>query len=242
MKTPAKHLLAALAWTCAAAVSAAPAAGESAGQQGLLRFEVLLDDRMIGEHALAFETRPDGSLGVAIEIGLEIKFGPFTVFTYDHRNRTEWQAGRLVSLRSRTNENGTPHRLRATAGTAGLEVFPDGDAPYVTDASVLPTTYWMAATTRQNTLLNSQTGELLEISARPVGRDTVPGPDGAIPATRYRLDGDLEIELWYDDSGVLVGLAFEARGSRIIYRLAERRGHVPVRMTGRAADAQHPTG
>ena len=59
---------------------------------------------------------------------------------------------------------------------------------------------------------------------REVGRETVPGPNGPIAATRYRVDGGLEIGLWYDDAGGLVRIAFEARGSTIAYRLVERAG------------------
>ena len=43
-----------------------------------------------------------------------------------------------------------------------------------------------------------------------------------------RTEGDLEIDLWYDDTGVLVGLAFETRGSQVTYRLVERQGNVPA--------------
>ena len=57
----------------------------------------------------------------------------------------------------------------------------------------------------------------------PVGVQGDTG-DGPIPATRYRMDGDLEMELWYDDSDTLVRLAFVARGSEVTYRLTERSG------------------
>lgn len=232
MRTIAKYLLVALAWTGTAALPAAQAAGDPAAQPGLLRFEVSLDDRTIGEHSLRFDPQPDGSLRVAIDIDLDIKFGPFTVFRYSHRNRTHWQAGQLVSLQSETDDNGTRHRLRAVSGTDVLEVYPGDDAPTVMRSSTLPSTYWMYATTRQTVLLNSQTGEALNVSVLRIGHDPVPGPDGSIPATRYRMDGDLKIDLWYDDVGALVGLAFEARGSQITYRLVDRQGDVPVNLAG----------
>jgi len=36
------------------------------------------------------------------------------------------------------------------------------------------------------------------------------------------MTGDLDINLWYDDNGILVGLAFRARGSDVTYRLTDR--------------------
>ncbi len=218
------------AWLTALLIAVAPAAANPA--DGTLRFDVELDGRNIGAHALTFETHPDGTLDVAIEIDLEIAFGPFTVFAYTHRNRTSWQGGRLVAMNSETDDNGEQHWVIVRAGNDGLTVSSDQDPGTKLSAAMLPTTYWMASTVRQTRMINSQTGELLEVRTRKVGRETVPGPGGAIPATHYRLDGDLEIDLWYDDAGVLIGLAFVARGAQVTYRLRERTGEIPVSMAG----------
>ncbi len=209
-----------------------------ASRDSVLRFEVDLDGRPIGEHALTFERRPDDRLNVAIDIDLNIKFGPFTVFTYSHTNRTEWRGGQLVALQSVTDDNGTRHRVQAVSDGGGLRVIADDTAAITVTPSMLPSTYWMAATVRQNQLINSQTGELLEVAVRRVGREPVSGPAGMIPATQYRMEGDLEIDLWYDDGGVLVGLAFVARGAQVTYRLVERLGDVPISMAGTIMNAR----
>lgn len=228
MRNPIRHALAALIAIATIILPAMHAAADLAPQDNTLRFDVALDGRPIGKHALMFDPQPDGSLKVTIDIDLDIKLGPFTVFAYSHRNRTLWRAGQLVSLQSETNDNGTEHRVRATADSDGLQIQADDEMPFNISASILPSTYWMATTIQQNQLLNSQTGEMLEISVRKVGREAVMGPDGPVEATHFRMEGDLEIDLWYDDSGVLVGLAFEARGSPVTYRLVERLGNVPV--------------
>lgn len=223
------------AWFTALLIAVPPAAANPAN--GTLRFDVEIDGRNIGAHALTYETHPDGTLDVAIEIDLKITFGPFTVFTYTHRNRTTWQGGRLVAMNSGTDDNGEQHWVKARAGNDGLTVSSDQDPGTKLSAAMLPTTYWMASTVRQTRMINSQTGELLEVRTRNVGRETVLGPGGAIPATHYRLEGDLEIDLWYDDAGVLVGLAFVARGAQVTYRLRERTGEIPVSMAGNIMNA-----
>ena len=212
---------------------------DTAYHEGTLRFEVDLDGRPIGEHALTFERQPDDALNVAIDIDLDIKFGPFTVFSYNHMNRTEWRGGQLVSLQSETDDNGTRHRVRAIADSGGLRIIADDEAPVSVTPSMLPSTYWMAATVRQNQLINSQTGELLVVTVQRVGRETVTGPAGRIPATHYRMEGDLEIDLWYDDDDVLVGLAFVARGAQVAYRLVERLGDIPVSMADTIMNARN---
>ncbi|MDA0785695.1 MAG: DUF6134 family protein [Proteobacteria bacterium] len=230
--------MAALLWFGFSVQPVVPAWADAAPQNGTLRFEVDFDGRPIGEHALTFESQPDGSLNVAIDIDLAIKFGPFTVFSYSQQNRTRWRGGQLVSLQSETDDDGTQHRLRAIAEAGALRVLTE-EATFKVTASMLPSTYWMASTVHQNQLLNSQTGELLEIAVRKLGRTSVAGPAGAIPATHYRMDGDLEIDLWYDDSDVLVGLAFEARGAQVAYRLVERQGSIPVSMAKTIMNARN---
>lgn len=195
---------------------------------GLLKFEVALDDKPIGEHLLTFNRTPQQALEIGIAIDLEVKFGPFTVFDYTHRNASVWQDGVLQRMRSETDDNGERHDVAIEFTADQLQVVTDSVASYTAARSMLPTTYWMVSTVAQDRLINSQTGEILEVEVREIGREDVPGPDGPIAATRYRMIGDLEIELWYDDSGILVGLAFDARGSEVTYRLIERNGLRPV--------------
>jgi hypothetical protein len=227
-----RYISAGVVWAGLILLPATQTSADTTSREGSLRFAVDLDGRPIGEHTLTFEPQPDDNMNVAIDIDLNIKFGPFTVFTYSHKNRTQWRAGRLVSLQSETNDNGTPHQVRVISDSGGLRVIADDETAFSVTPSILPSTYWMASTVRQNQLINSQTGELLEVMVRRVGRELVNGPVGTIPATHYRMEGDLEIDLWYDDGGVLVGLAFVARGAQVAYRLVERSGHVPVRMAG----------
>lgn len=200
----------------------------SGNTPGLLKFEVALDDKPIGEHTLTFNRTPDAALEIGIAIDLAVKFGPFTVFDYTHRNASIWRDGVLQRMRSTTDDNGERHDVAIDLTIEQLQVVTDSVESYTAARNLMPTTYWMVSTVTQNRLINSQTGEMLEVSVQEVGRETVPGPDGPIAATRYRMDGDLEIELWYDDAGILVSLAFDARGSDVTYRLIERNGLLPV--------------
>lgn len=205
-----------------------PNASSANTTTGTLKFEVALDDKPIGEHVLTFSRNSDRDLEIDIAIDLAVKFGPFTVFDYTHRNESQWRDGLLQSMQSETNDNGDIHTVVVESLVDQLRVVTDDINEYATPTSTLPTTYWMASTISQNRLINSQTGELLDIEITEVGREDVSGPDGPISATRYKMEGDLKIELWYDDTGILVGLAFQARGSEVTYRLIERQGLLPV--------------
>lgn len=208
-----------------------PNAAASENTSGLLKFEVALDDKPIGQHTLTFNRTTDQALEIGIAVDLKVKFGPFTVFDYTHRNASLWQDGVLQRMRSETDDNGERHDVAIELTAGQLQVVNDSIERYTAARSLLPTTYWMVSTVAQDRLINSQTGKILDVEVLEVGRENVPGPDGPIAATRYRMTGDLKIELWYDDAGILVGLAFQAKGSAVTYRLIERNGLLPVAAT-----------
>lgn len=212
--------------TCALLV--APGLASASTNEGLLKFEVALDGDPIGEHSLTFSRNAENDLEIGIAIDLAVTFGPFTVFDYTHRNASLWRDGLLQRMQSKTDDDGDVHTVLVEARDDTLRVTTDDVNVYTTTDRMLPTTYWMASTVSQSQLINSQTGELLDVEVFERGREQVPGPNGPIPATHYELTGDLEIDLWYDDAGILVGLAFVARGSDVTYRLIERVGLLPV--------------
>ena len=191
---------------------------------GTLQFAVELDGNSIGEHVIMFHQLPEDSIEVDIRIDLQVKFGPFTMFNYTHQNNTTWHAGRLVRMQSETDDDGRPFSLHAVARSTGLSIESSSLASYTAPPETLPTTYWMSSTVKQTRLINTQNGEFLEIRASELGSESVTGPNGLISATRYQLDGDLQIDLWYDDDETLVKLAFESRGGKVIYRLVSRSG------------------
>jgi len=191
-------------------------------ERARLSFDVFRDGSRIGSHSISFLRESPESMSVEIDINLEVKFGPFTVFDFSHRNTTEWKNGHLWRMQSVTNDNGDYHEVNAKNTGELLQVSGSGIDTYSIGPNILPTTYWMASTVMQSELINSQTGERIDIKVREVGREDISAPGGLVPAKRYKMTGDLEIDLWYDDNGILAGLAFRARGSDVTYRLTER--------------------
>jgi len=198
-----------------------------------MAFEVRRGGSRIGRHRLAFARPGPGRLDVAIDIDLEVTFGPFTLYRYTHRNRTRWADGRVLSLATETDDDGEAHRVRAERGPGGqLRVTADGTTGTL-PAEVLPTSYWMTATIDQSRLLNTQTGALAEVSVQGLGTRAQAVPEGEATARGYRMTGDVEADIWYDATGRWVGLSFDGKGERITYRLNGRRGDLPTAPPGR---------
>ena len=180
---------------------------------GELDFQVLREGTPIGRHRVVFSQDGDRQV-VEIAIDLEVKFAFFTLFRYQHRNREAWQDGRLVSIDTQTDDDGTAHWVRGRATADGFLVESDGGT-VLAPATVIPTSYWHPATVEQTRLLDTQRGRLLDVQVERVGADPAAR---AKEALRYRMTGDLELDLWYSAGGHWAKIAFQARGAEVRYR------------------------
>ncbi len=212
---------------CAGVLGAAPAVAEPVVN---LAFDVLRKGQPMGRHTIS--VRRDGADIIAdIAIDLKIKFAFITVFEYEHRNREVWRDNRLVSIETTTNNDGKRFRIAGRAEADGFRVTTGDGVERVFTADVLPTSYWHPRTPQATQLLNTQTGELAEVSitALPAGR-----ADGG--GRQYVVSGDLDLNLWYAD-GCLRKLNFRAPGddSLIDYRPAVSANACPAQLLAPAA-------
>lgn len=194
---------------------------------GDIAFSVYRDGAPLGRHELRFR-REGPDLHVEIEIELEVKLAFLTLFRYSHRNHEVWRDGRLVSLETRTDDDGTPYRVSGRATERGFEVE-GSNGRLVLPASIVPTSYWNPATLDQSVLLDTQKGGLRQVAVRALGLETLTAGGRGVPARRYRMTGDLELDLWYSPEGEWLRIAFEAKGSEVDYA----RRDVPQRRSAR---------
>jgi hypothetical protein len=206
-----RMLLATLAAPCLG-VAPARATGPAAQE-----FLVTRNGAPIGHHRLAFRT--DGPrLVVEIDIELEVKLAFLTLYRYRHTNRELWEGERLLGFTSRTDDNGTAHRvearrvrerIRVESGLGRIEA--PGDTP--------PTGWWHRRLLGQGRWIDTQSGRLVTAAVTAKGMERVPALGRTIEADRFALQGDLALELWYAGER-WVKLAFAGPdGSAIDYRL-----------------------
>jgi len=183
----------------------------------LIPFDIRRGDSVIGRHTVRFSG--DASrLTAEIAIDIEVKAAFITVYRYTHRNTEVWADGRLQSLDTRTDDNGDALSVTGRATADGFRVE-GSQGVVVAPADIMPTSYWNAATVERDLLLDTQKGNLREVSIRPAAREPVAAAGRTVPATRYEVTGDLDLDVWYSDPGQWVKLHFEARGATIDYTL-----------------------
>ena len=76
--------------------------------------------------------------------------------------------------------------------------------------------YWNPDILDEPELLNSQTGELLQVDIEPVANETVTVRGEQVPARRYRLLAkNMELDIWYSqDQGRWLALESTVKGGR----------------------------
>ncbi|MBK1668020.1 hypothetical protein CKO28_08220 [Rhodovibrio sodomensis] len=211
----------------AAPASFAPVTVDQAEQTGRLRFDVKRGGDKIGTHQLTFRRQGD-RLTVKVDIELSVGIGPITFFRYTHENTTTWDNGRIVAMKTRTNDDGTEYRVDARRLDDGSLKVRTKDGSKTVAGTILPSTYWIAATIEADKLLNTQTGTVEEITVEARGQDTVQTADGPVQAQRYVIHGGIDTHIWYRDMNRWVGLAFDARGERVTYHLTKHTGYLPT--------------
>lgn len=185
-----------------------------------IRFDVLRQGKPFGHHTVSFTRTDDGELDVAVDVELRAGLGPLTLFRYELDSSERWRDGELIEVTGEVTEDGERESMQAEREGDQLRVAGDafsGDVP----ASILPASHWNIAQTRTSQLLSTENGELIDVQVRDLGREMILAGGQEILANKYLLDSDIDVTLWYDDTGRWVKLAFEARGQSIEYVLAK---------------------
>ena len=187
------------------------------------RFTVMRNGEVVGEHRLNFARTASG-LSVEAHFELEIPFLFFTAYRYGYRSVAQWQDGRLVRLEAETDDDGEVSRVVAERrGDGKLRVTgPKGEDTGPPD--LLPTNHWNPGVVTRDRVLNTITGALNVVTIRDLGEEAVETSDGSLRARHYLYTGELQNEVWYDDSGRWVKMRFPARDGSVIEYLCQTCG------------------
>lgn len=181
---------------------------------GMYAYEITRKGKRLGFQTLEFANLKNGDLQVDVHIEIDFKI-IIPLFTYTHDNREIWRDGSLLSLKSRTDNNGedTFVDLRSAGG---MLVGDGTDYEGNLSADLLSTSYFNPNLIRQSEIVSSQDGRLLKINIEEMGRETLNLEIGTVEATRFRLTGKLRIDIWYTDDGRWVKTEFTRGGNTLV--------------------------
>jgi hypothetical protein len=165
-------------------------ARQAAAAPANLRFRIMREGSAIGTHRVVF-TEAAGRLTAATEVAIQVKLMSFTVFRLNHLFTEVWADGRLASVTSRHERNGTVTEMSGRAGPGGILVQgPEGASRRPAEAAPLS---WWDSRHFAGPLFHNRTGKLLRVQW---ARSALPGG-----GTRWRASGEADGEASYAADG-----------------------------------------
>ena len=184
-----------------------------------LHFRALLHGSQVGQHSVVF--RAEGErLAVTTHIDITVKVLFFTAFEFRHDAEEVWQSGRLASVTSTTNDNGTALKVTGTAAADGFRII-GADGPFLASAKLLTSnTLWDSRLVRESSMIDVQHGGEVGLVAKLLGEESVDTPQGRVRARRYQIiTPHYAGSLFYDADGRWVKGLIEQQGEILEYAL-----------------------
>jgi len=187
-------------------------------------FDAYLDDDIIGYHTFDMYEK-NGETIIKSEAVFNVNFLFITVYSYLHNNIEIWSNNCLKKLNSTTDDNGNPLSVKLFKEDGNIYIETEGFR-VKKKSCVRSFAYWDSELIKSNSLLNSQTGELIDISFRHLGEESYELNNKLIETERYQLRGsdrhgkEIEIDLWYASGTQWVALRSKLdNGNTLRYQL-----------------------
>lgn len=187
--------------------SAAAPGVAAAAPASVVRFQITRNGQPFGHYMVATALRGNVK-AVVSDVAMSAKVAGVTVFNYRHHCEEIWRDGQFAEMRShsvRDNQSDLEDIITATRVSDGIQVT-SKDGLAMLSARAHPFTHWNVQTLK-GPLFNPQNGSMLRVTTAALGKDEVTLANGSkMMANHWAVRGETEIEEWYDDSGVWLGL------------------------------------
>jgi hypothetical protein len=182
-----------------------------------LYFAVLRNGEPIGTSTTRLSRDDRGTLADVVT-HIQVKIADITVYRFDQSETERWVDGKLVAMNSRTDDNGTVHKVSATRRGDALSVDTDGKLAEV-DPAVIPVSLWNSSLLRTNLAINPQDGSVTPVSVVDRGEEALVLHGRPTTAHHYSIRTSFPQEVWYDRQHRLLKVELRASdGSKIQYQ------------------------
>jgi hypothetical protein len=182
-----------------------------------VKFDVLRGKSRIGLHAITFASAGNGYRAVT-NLDLKVKLGFITLFDLRHQSEELWQDGRLVELRSTTQDGKDRFEVSAEAVADGIRCNSPAGTIFAPPGTHTSNGIWSVETMSQAELIDARNGGIIGMVAEGAGAGQVEAAGRSLQADRYRVvTPSVAGDLWYAGAE-LVKARLEVRGDTIDYR------------------------
>lgn len=191
--------------------------GNAWASEGHWVFRVYLDQREIGYHEFKV-AGSEAARQVEIDAQFDVKILFINAYSYSHQNLETWQDGCLASIDAVTDDNGDEFLVSGSRLDAGFELQTTDGADRLETDCLRSFAYWDPLILQSRRLLNSQTGQVVDVDIQSLGLQAVQVGDSSFEAEKYEIvmkDGSISV--WYDArDGRWLALEAPAKGGRTI--------------------------
>ncbi|MDE1153776.1 MAG: DUF6134 family protein [Micavibrio sp.] len=180
-----------------------------------LEFAVIRKGGEIGSHVITINTKGDKTT-VDIQTRIAVKVLFVTAYSYAFDGTEVWQDGKLISLSTKSNDNGDKHVVSAERKDGKLMLTTDGATDEIADDS-LPSSWWNKATMKKKELLDVIKGTIDDVTIEPGEPEEIDIGGKSVKADTYVVTGGLNRQLWYAKDGSLLKQSFTKKGEFIQY-------------------------
>jgi len=178
-------------------------------------FKVYLDDDEIGFHNFSITNKADHQ-EIYSNARFNVKFMFINVYSYKHDNVERWNGRCLDSINAITDDNGDLYNVSGKADN-GVFLVNSSENKNIYPSCIKTFAYWDPEFLEETMLLNSQTGEMVEVDSEFIGKENLIHKGEEVTAIHYRLNGeDLRIDLWYSLDDEWLALESLTEGGRIV--------------------------
>ena len=188
-------------------------------------FKISVDGTERGTLTMSLARRNDGTETMRGEAELLFNFVVYK-YRYSSVGTETWKDGRLIRLANEADYNGDKYVVQAAATSQALEYEVNGESQR-TAADVWVTSYWCEPAAdkigRKLNLFDSDKGRQRTGTLQRIGPEKLIVATLPVTATHYRIRGDVDVDLWYDDEGRLVRQTSLESGHRTLLELTKIR-------------------
>ena len=177
---------------------AAPPKGAAKTEAGAqLVYAVTRDGSPIGRTTVDIERNGDTTT-VTSKTDIEVKV-IIVLYRFTQNVTESWKGDQLISFKSQTDDNGTPHDVSITSSGKGLTIIADGKTS-TAPAGAVPASFWSTRFVKAKTLIHPDTGRIINASVKDVGPEEITVGRTPHKAEHYKISAgkDYDRDLWYD--------------------------------------------
>lgn len=183
--------------------------------RGRFIYTITRDDDPIGTQKLDFVSDNPNSLTVITDVDIDVRMLGLSFYKFTQHIEERWQNGALESILSKTVDDGEERQVdlaRQGDRLTGKYNNKRRDVPL----GIIPSTLWHPDSIKQKTVLDTVRARQHQVTVTDKGKVSLTLPSGPVEARHYSFSGELNRDVWYDDSGIIVQAQMTAKDGSII--------------------------